>query len=348
MPSTLSLSQQNALRLALVFVLFEVLAAAAVVLLLMQPLAQRATSDLAGLMVLAAQTWAELPPDTRPAFERELPTSHGLTLAAAPPAGSTRAAWHGIYVRELEAQLAARTGVALDLASVTVGAEPWLWAGVPAGGRTLWLGFPRSRVGPRPLAAAVLTLAAALSLAGLAAWWLGRRTVAPLQRFDAAAAVLGRGATPALLPETGPRELASLARRFNQLARQVHDLLEARTTLLAGLSHDLRTPLARMRLALEMLGRRPDPAWIERLETDCEEMDRLVGGVLELARGLGGETAVPVALNALLERLASRAWRRARRSRWTVRTCGSWPRPRRSAGCSATSWPTPSAMPAMG
>ena len=303
-----SLSQQNALRLALVFVLFAVLVALAVVFLLMQPLAKRATSDLAGLMVLAAQTWGELPPDTRPAFERELTAAHGLTLTAVPPAGATRTAWHGIYVRELEAQLAGRAGAPLDLASIDAGTEPWLWAGLPAGGRTLWLGFPRSRVGPQPLAAALLTLSAALILAGLAAWWLGHSTVAPLKRFAAAAAVLGRGATPDLLPETGPRELSSLAHRFNQLARQVHDLLEARTTLLAGLSHDLRTPLARMRLALEMMQRRPDPAWIERLETDVEEMNRLVGDVLELARGLGGEAAVPVDLAALLESLASRAW----------------------------------------
>lgn len=308
MARTLSLSQQNALRLALVFVLFEVLAALAVVLLLMLPLASRATGDLAGLMVLSAQTWNELPPDTRPAFERELATSHGLTLAGEPPAGAAPVAWRSLYLQELETQLAARMGEPVELASVDAGTEPWLWAGLPGGGRTLWLGFPRSRIGPQPLAAALLTLTAALVLAGLAAWWLGRTIVAPLKRFDAAAAILGRGATPGLLPETGPRELASLARRFNQLARQVHELLEARTTLLAGLSHDLRTPLARMRLALEMVQRRPDGAWIGRLETDVEAMNRLVGDVLDLARGLGGEAAVSVDLCALLDVLAGHAW----------------------------------------
>jgi len=288
--------------------LFEVLAALAVVFLLMLPMARRATGDLAGLMVLSAQTWSELPPDTRPAFERELTASHGLTLVGEPPASAAPVAWHGPYLRELEAQLAVRTGQALDLVSVDAGSEPWLWAGLPGGGRTLWLGFPRSRIGPQPLAAALLTLAAALVLAWLGAWWLGRSTGIPLKRFDAAAAILGQGATPGLLPETGPRELASLARRFNQLACQVHDLLEARTTLLAGLSHDLRTPLARMRLALEMVQRRPDGAWIERLDTDVEEMNRLVGDVLDLARGLGGEPAVSVDLCALLEGLASHAW----------------------------------------
>ena len=91
------------------------------------------------------------------------------------------------------------------------------------------------------------------------------------------------------------------------LARQVRELLDARTTLLAGLSHDLRTPLSRMRLALEMLTRRPDPAWIARLDQDVEEMNHLVGDLLNLARGLGQEGATEVDLAGLLEELAERA-----------------------------------------
>ena len=307
MSRTLSLSQQNALRLALVFVLFEVLAALAVVYLLMLPMARRAASDLAGLMVLSAQTWSELPPDTRPAFERELAASHRLALVTARPAEATPETWKSPYLQHLEAELAARIGQPVQLHSTLKEGETWSWAGLTAGGRTLWVGFPHARVGPQPVAAGLSTLTAGLILAGFSAWWLARRTVAPLKRFDVAAAALGRGETPELLPETGPRELAALARRFNTLVRQVQDLLEARTTLLVGLSHDLRTPLARMRLALEMLERRPDPAWITRLDADIGEMNRLVGELLELARGLGREATQPVVLASLLNELAGRA-----------------------------------------
>jgi two-component system osmolarity sensor histidine kinase EnvZ len=137
--------------------------------------------------------------------------------------------------------------------------------------------------------------------------WLARRTVAPLERFGAAAASLGRGETPALLAQTGPRELALLAGRFNHLARQVRELLDARTTLLAGLSHDLRTPLARMRLALEMLQHKPEAKWIERLESDVNEVNQLATDMMELARGLGQEEATTVDLSELLGGLATRA-----------------------------------------
>ena len=108
-----------------------------------------------------------------------------------------------------------------------------------------------------------------------------------MAQLERAAAQLATGASPELLPETGPRELADLARHFNQHgACRCANCCDARTTLFAGVSHDLRTPLARMRLALEMLTLRPDPALLQRLEHDIEEMNRLIGQLLEIARGM--------------------------------------------------------------
>lgn len=306
MRRVLSLGQQNALRLAVVFILFEVLIALAVVFLLMLPMAQRAASDLAGLMVLSAQTWSELPPETRPAFERELSAGHRLVLAEDRPEREAQAIRRGPYIRKLEAELIKRVGPTALMISVDQAGDTWHWARLPSGSRAIWVGFSHTRFGPQPLTAGLLTLAAGLLLALLAAWWLSRLTVAPLRRFERAVAALGRGETPDLLDESGPRELAALARRFNHLTTQVRELLDARTTLLAGLSHDLRTPLARMRLALEMLERRPDPAWIARLDSDIGEMNRLVGELLELARGLGQEQTQRIELAPWLEALAER------------------------------------------
>ncbi len=303
----LSLFQQNALRLTAVFVVFELLIAVAVVFLLMLPMAKQGAADLAGLMVLAAQTWSELPPETESAFIGELEASHQLVLRADKPADVTPMTWHGAYAEELETSLSQRTGAPVTLASSIRQGEVWHWAMLPSGGGTVWLGFAHSRVGTRPVIAALSTLGAGILFAILAAMWLAGRTVAPLERFGAAAASLGRGETPELLAETGPREVALLAGRFNHLARQVRELLDARTTLLAGLSHDLRTPLARMRLALEMLRHGPEPKWIERLENDVGEVNQLTADMLDLARGLGQEEAETVDLSELLGGMASRA-----------------------------------------
>ena len=305
-----SLARHNAVLLALVFIVFELLVSIAVVWFLMAPMARRSADDLAGLMVLSAQTWSELPPQTRPDFEVELARSHLLSLRAEPPRAGTDE-WHGPYLHFLEAALAEKTGRMQHLAQENRDGEDWFWIALPSGERTLSVGFPARRVGTQPLRTLLVTVAIGLALALLAAVWLARRTVGPLARLERAAADVGRGEMPELLAETGPRELATLARRFNEMARQVQELLAARTTLLTGVSHDLRTPLARMRLALALLAEQPTPARIAQMEGDIEEMDRLIGRVLELARGLEREPPADIDLHALLTDLAGDAARPA-------------------------------------
>lgn len=299
-----SLARQYALMLAVFFVLFEMLMAATVVGLLMVPMARRAAGDLAGLMVLSAQTWSELPPETRPAFEVELAGSHMLALRADMPTEQANPL-HGPYLYFLEQALAERTGSRHHLVAETVAGRTWYWVSLPSGEGVISVGLPHDRIGTQPLSALLLSLAAALLLAMVAAAWLARRAVGPLARLEQAAARVGRGEVPELLPETGPRELAALAHRFNAMACQVRDLLAARTTLIAGVSHDLRTPLARMRVALALLETRPTPKVFARLEADIEEMDRLIGNVLDLARGLASEETTDVDLAGLLRELAS-------------------------------------------
>lgn len=301
-----SLARHIALLLALVFVVFELMVAAAVALLLMAPMARRAAEDLAGLVVLSAQTWSELPPATRPDFEQELAKTHLLVLRAEPPRIGVHET-HGLYLRILETALSERTGRLEHLSRETVDGETWYWIALPSGGTTIAVGFPESRVGAQPFRTLLVSMSIGLILALLSAAWLARRTVRPLARLEQAVADVGRGGVPELLPETGPRELANLARRFNEMARQVRELLAARTILLAGVSHDLRTPLARMRLALALLAEQPTPARIARLESDIEEMDRLIGKVLDLARGLESEPITETDLAALLSELAGGA-----------------------------------------
>jgi len=181
----------------------------------------------------------------------------------------------------------------------------WYWAEVPTGSGQLAVGLSATRIDSQPVTAMAMALLAGLLLAMGVAFWLARRLTQPLARLEAASALIGQGGNPSLLSETGPRELVSLGRRFNAMAQQVRDLLTARTTLLAGVSHDLRTPLARMRLALEMLKDAPNPALIARMARDIEQMNRLIGNVLDLARGLQHEKPISTNMPDFLHQIAA-------------------------------------------
>ena len=299
-----SLARQNTLLLAAAFILIELLVAVALSVYLMLPLARRSADDLAGLMILSAQTWAELPPHTRVDFEFELLANHALTLRAESP-GVGVDEWHPPYFYLLEDALATRSGTRQHLVREKIAGTTWYWAYLPAGNSHLAVGIAEQRIAAQPWTALLIALLGGLALASGVAVWLARRITAPLARLEQAAIRIGQGESPELLPETGPTELAALAGRFNAMARQVRELLQARTTLLVGISHDLRTPLARMRLALELLKLDPTPALIERLENDIEEMNGLIATLLDLARGLEREPPVTLNIAAWLNDLAA-------------------------------------------
>lgn len=293
------LVQHYTLRLVFVFVLFELLVVIFVVSFLMVPMAKRSAEDLAGLMALAAQTWIELPPETRPAFERELIDRHQLALRTDSP-GMEADEWHMPYFYFLERALARRSGRMQHLFRERIGDGTWYWAALPAGKDFFFVGFPESRIDAHPFTALFLSLGIGFVLSCGVAIWLARRIAAPLSRLRDAADRVGEGQQPALLPEHGPREIAELARHFNRMVEQVNTLLAARTTLLAGISHDIRTPLARMRLAAEIARENPSTAALARLDADIDEINSLVSNLLELARGKVAEEAVELSLPGLI------------------------------------------------
>jgi two-component system osmolarity sensor histidine kinase EnvZ len=285
-------------RAMLVLVLALELAFAAVALLfVLQPMAKRSAHDLAGLMVLSAQTWAELPPQTRPAFERELRANYRLSLQPDLPVPADTGLIHGFYIGYIEQALRQRVGHPLYFQRQTdAQGHIWLWTSIPAGGREIGVGVDNSRIQTQPLRALVFGLLLTLPSAILLALWWARRITRPVVAMERAAAKLARGDTPQRLPQTGPRELVSLAAHFNQMAERIDALLQARTTLLAGVSHDLRTPLARIRLALELQRMQPSAERLDQIERDVQAMDRLIGDVLQLARGLQASAPQTLAL----------------------------------------------------
>lgn len=299
-----SLFARTALALALAFIVFQAAAFWVVSRTLIIPVAERSADDLAGLIVLSAQTWVELPPQTREAFERELARRHGLRLTTV-DVGATVDAPRFAFRKEIEAALSRRVGTEVKLRGVPGTKAAWL--DIPLGGHALRTGFFPDRYAVKLPLAAIAVVAVGTLLSLLTALFLVRRITVPLARAAQAASQVGAGQLPEPLPETGPAELAELARRFNTMATEVRELLDNRTTLLAGISHDLRTPMTRLQLNLEMLRGDPSAARIDRAVNDLADMNKLITGYLELARTTQAEARVHFDLAALLEEVAADA-----------------------------------------
>ena len=296
-----TLFRSTAVTVASALILLQLVMFSASAYYIMLPMARRSTDDLAALMVLSAQTWVELPPKTRPDFELELARRHNLWLIDS-KTSLPDYDHYTPYLMLLEQALEARTGK-VTRTKVTEFGKTWFWVEFSSGEHQISIGFPKDRLGVQSPLALLLIMVATIVLALMTAIILARRITRPLQNMAEAARHVGLGNTPETLSEEGVEELAELARTFNNMAQQVQALLANRTTLLAGISHDLRTPLARMRLAVEMLPEDSDPKIIARLKNDVEEMNRLIGEFLAFSRGLEKETPQNIDLNLLLQEL---------------------------------------------
>jgi len=124
---------------------------------------------------------------------------------------------------------------------------------------------------------------ALLALALVGAWFIASRISRSLAALTAAAGRVGRGEAHQPLAEQGARELRVLSTAFNRMASSLESMERERAMVLAGISHDLRTPLSRLRLSIEMSG--ASSAAVDAIAADVEEMDAIIGQFLDFARG---------------------------------------------------------------
>ncbi|MDH3662967.1 MAG: ATP-binding protein [Alphaproteobacteria bacterium] len=143
----------------------------------------------------------------------------------------------------------------------------------------------------------------------LAIYFLTRQ-LRPIRRLAWAADNFGKGRDVGDFELAGATEIRQAGAAFNTMRKRILRQLTQRTEMLAAVSHDLRTPLTRMKLELEMLkGTKPEPDDIKALQNDVEDMAKVVDGYLAFARGEGQESMAPTDLGNILHEVGSRVGR---------------------------------------
>ncbi len=266
----------------------------------------RETAQLAASAVnlIRASLFAAAPVKRLGLFN-EFSRREGIRLLPAEPEDKIEAMPDSRFFRLLQGELTARLGEHTRIAASVDGVSGF-WVSFrldDADEEEYWLVLPRERAA-RDFASHWLAwglLAVVLALA--VAWLIASRISRPLKAMARSAETVGRGEKPEPLPEDGAEELSRLAVAFNTMAADLERHERDRSEVLAGISHDLRTPLTRLRLEAEMSV--ADSAR-QAVVADIEQMEAVISQFMDYARTESGEAPVATDLGALLSGIAER------------------------------------------
>lgn len=187
-----------------------------------------------------------------------------------------------------------------------------LWVSFNIGQDDFWVVIPKLHVERRfpwqwfGWGALVLLL----SLAG--GYFIAARINRPLHLLMNAADRLRNGELPEKLPEGSFAELREVNNTFNKMADSLAELDAERTLILAGVSHDIRTPLARLRLSVEMLPDNECASLKGGMIEDIADMDNIIHQFLDFVKGVEGEPTQMIDINTLLQAMHDRQLRAGR------------------------------------
>lgn len=268
-----------------------------------KPRAQQMAQLLATVVNLTRAAVLSAAPEWRGALLEELAEVEGLQVQMAESSDVLEPLpEHPPELQLMATQVRAMLGADTRFAAERNGI-PALWVSFFIGGEEFWIAVPSERMQHPPSQQLLLWGSVVLLLALLGAYLIARQVVRPLQRLAYAAQQLGQGAVPQTLPEDGAREIAAVSRAFNQMSSDLAANERERTLVLAGISHDLRTPLTRVRLAAEMS---EDNALRDGLIADVAQMDEVIQQFLDYARLDESEACVATDVSALVQEVVQR------------------------------------------
>jgi two-component system osmolarity sensor histidine kinase EnvZ len=270
-------------RLVLLLITVVALSALATILLFSQDraaLIARQFGDTKIVELKALRTALEaVDPARRHEQLARLSRAYGVRIVPESERPTVGAPVLGHTMTELQARLREALGEGTEVRI----APRLLFVHLAAGSEGYWIGFPLPRRDSEELPTrALISVCVVITLLLIAAFAFGRYLSRPLRQLNRAVEQVGRGETPPPLPQSGPSEIAAVNRGFNTMLANLRQIERDRAVLLAGVSHDLRTPLARLRLGVEMSAR--DEALRSGMVDDIDEMDRIIGQFLDFAR----------------------------------------------------------------
>ena len=301
-----SLFRQNLLLIVLLIVLGQLIGALVFIVAVQQPRAANLADMFANQVLAVRKATAGMSATQMQDFLSAMSVGDEIRLLPAESLSIDQSEFAGFdepdnfavrgFLRQLRQKLAGNVDVIRWQA-----ADRSIWIGLLLGDKPYWIALRGGQLLPwAPWTFVAASLVAAL-LALIGAVWISRRINRPLANLVDAARLMGKGELPARLDESGPQEIATVAASFNQLVADLVEIDRERSLMLAGVSHDLRTPLAKLQLALDLSEKRLEPELFAQMTRYIVDIDALLDQFLAFARIGTDETVQSIEVNALIE-----------------------------------------------
>jgi len=246
-----------------------------------EPRAQRVALQLISVVKLTRTALLYSDPDLRRALLQDLESNEGVRVYPREATDKYKLQPDQSETRLIEANVRSRLGADTVIAA-SVNDIPGVWISFKIDDDDYWVALDRDQLDNVSGLQWVGWGTFALGLSLLGAAFITSLVNRPFGRLALAARKLGAGQIPDPLPERGMGVAAETNRSFNQMVSALAQLDADRALMLAGISHDLRTPLARLRLETEMSP--ADEATKDAMADDIEQMDKIIGLFLDYAR----------------------------------------------------------------
>jgi two-component system osmolarity sensor histidine kinase EnvZ len=288
-------------RSFLLIVVLIVLSLAASVVIFRHVQQEPHAKQMAQLVNLTRAAVLSAAPEWRSALLAELAGSEGLRLHMAENADVLKPLPEQpeemrLMMKKVRDSLGSETRFASER-----NGEEALWVSFFIGNEEFWIALPKDRVEPPVYEALFPWSLLVFVLAIPGAYFTARQVVRPLKKIAQAALQVGQGTWPQPLPESGAQEIVTVSRAINQMSADLASNERERALVLAGISHDLRTPLARVRIAAELSA---DESLREGLAADVEQMDAVIQQFLDYARLDENEAMIRTNLKSLVQEVA--------------------------------------------
>jgi two-component system osmolarity sensor histidine kinase EnvZ len=270
------------------------------------PQVQQTAELVVSVVTITKAALTHSAPELRRELLLELVSNEGIRIIALEPTDKVEPPPANRLMPEIAARVREKLGPDTRF-SRRVNDVPGFWISFDIDGDKYWLMLERDRLAGLTSAQWLGWASVVGALSVLGAALISSLVNLPLARLTAAARAIAKGERPARLPEKGSQEIIEANRSFNQMVEDLAQVEKDRAVILAGISHDLRTPLARMQLEVEMAELSRDAR--EGMQSDIAQMDAIIGQFLDYAKPTEAATFVAVDVSGLLEDAAREAAR---------------------------------------